>query len=112
MRVLTSAVLVMEAIVLGLAIPVVLVAGEQPGWVGALLAVMALVALLLPAMVTRAWFPAVGWALQGAVVLCGVFEPMLAILGVVFGALWWTALRLGRRVDEQQASAGSASERG
>ncbi len=44
--------------------------------------------------------------------LCGVFEPMLAILGVVFGALWWTALRLGRRVDEQQASAGSASERG
>lgn len=112
MRVLTSAVLVMEAIVLGLAIPVALVAGEQPGWVGALLAVLALVALLLPAMVTRPWFPVAGWVLQVAVVLCGVFEPMLAILGVVFGALWWTALRLGRRADAQRAPAGPGSGRG
>ena len=66
MRVLTSSVLVMQAIVLGLAIPVVLVARELPAWVGWLLAGLAVAAMVLAAMARRPWFVPAGWALQGA----------------------------------------------
>ena len=62
MRVLTSSVLFVQAIVLGLAIPVVLVARELPSWVGWRLAGLAVAALLLPAMVRRPWFVPAGWA--------------------------------------------------
>ena len=48
MRVLTSSVLIMQAIVLLLAIPVAVVAGGQPAWVGWLFAVLALACALLP----------------------------------------------------------------
>ncbi len=50
MRVLTSSVLIMEAIVLLLAIPVAVVAGGQPSWVGWLFAVLALACAVLPGM--------------------------------------------------------------
>lgn len=103
MRVLTSSVLVMQAIVLGLAIPVVLVARALPTWVGLLLALLALTALLLPAMVRRPWYVPAGWALQVATIACGVFEPMLFLLGGMFAALWWSALHFGRKADRLQA---------
>lgn len=109
MRVLTSSVLVMEAIMLGLAIPVALVAGGQPGWFGWLLAALALVALVLPAAATRAWFVPVGWVLQAGVLVAGGYDmatsasagvlPMLLILGLLFTALWWAALHFGRKAE-------------
>jgi hypothetical protein len=107
MRVLTSSVLVMEAIILGLAIPVALVASDLPTWFGWLLAGLALVALLLPGLARRPLFVPAGWALQVAVLLCGIAEPMLLMVGVPFAALWWTALHLGRKVEASQASQAS-----
>jgi hypothetical protein len=101
--VLTSSVLVMEAIMLGLAIPVALVAGGQPGWVGWLLGALALVALLLPAFAKRPFYVPAGWLLQGLVIACGVFEGMLFVLGAIFAALWWAALHFGRRAEEIRA---------
>jgi hypothetical protein len=102
-RVLTSSVLVMQAIVLGLAIPVVLVARSLPAGVAVLLAGLAVAALLLPAMVRRPWFVPAGWALQVATIACGVFEPMLFLLGGIFAALWWAALHFGRKADRLSA---------
>ena len=99
MRVLTSSVLIMEAIVVLLAIPVAVVAGGQPAWVGWLFAAIALACALLPAMFSRPYFVTVGWALQAAVVACGFLAPMMFVLGGLFAALWWTALRLGRKVE-------------
>jgi cbb3-type cytochrome oxidase subunit 3 len=109
-RVLTSSVLVMEAIVLGLAIPVVLVVGEHPAWVGWLLAGLALACLLLPAAVGRRWFEPAGWVLQGTVLACGVFEGMLFVLGGIFLLLWWAALRFGRKGDAARAALDAAAE--
>jgi hypothetical protein len=114
--VLTSAVLVMEAIMLGLAIPVAVVAGGQPAWYAWLLAALALVALLLPGLARRPGYVAAGWGLQAAVLLAGVLGLvlpgdngqgwMLVALGVIFAGLWWAALHLGRKAEairEQQA---------
>jgi hypothetical protein len=102
MRVLTSSVLIMEAIVLLLAIPVAVVSGGHPGWVGWLFALLALACGLLPGMFSRPYFVPVGWALQAAVIACGLLVPMMFVLGAVFAALWWTALRLGRKAEANQ----------
>jgi hypothetical protein len=112
-RVLTSSVLVMEAIVLGLAIPVALVAGGQPTWYIWLLAGLALAAVLLPGLAKRPSFVAAGWILQAAVLLAGVLGMLIAgddgqgwmllVLGAIFAALWWAALHLGRRAEAIRA---------
>lgn len=99
MRVLTSSVLVMEAIVLLLAIPVAVIAGGQPAAAGWVFAALALACALLPAMFRRPFFVPVGWALQVAVLATGFLAPMMFVLGVTFTALWWTALHLARKVE-------------
>lgn len=99
MRVLTSSVLVMEAIVLLLAIPVAVVAGGQPAAAGWLFAGLALACALLPGFFNRPYFVAAGWGLQLVVLASGVLAPMMFILGAVFTALWWSAVRLGRKAD-------------
>ena len=35
---------------------------------------------------------------------CGFVVPMMFALGLVFGALWWAALRYGRRADAARAN--------
>lgn len=100
MRVLTSSVLIMEAIVLLLAIPVAVVAGGQPTWVGWWFAALAAVCALLPGMFRRPFFVPAGWLLQGLVLASGLFIGwMMVVLAVVFAALWWTALHLGRKAE-------------
>lgn len=103
MRVLTSSVLIMEAIVLLLAIPVAVVAGGEPATVGWLFATLALACAVLPGMFARPYFLTVGWMLQAAVLASGLLVPEMLVLGAVFGALWWTALRLGRKAESAQA---------
>lgn len=99
MRVLTSSVLIMEAIVVGLAIPVALVVADAPAWGAALLGLLAVVCLLLPGAFRRHWFVAAGWTVQGLVLATAVIVPMMLVLGAVFLVLWWIAVRLGRRAD-------------
>lgn len=116
MRALTSAVLVIEAIVLGLAIPVAVLADGQPAWYAWALGALALAALLLPALATRPGYLAAGWVLQAAVLVLAVVGrftaetpgaiPMLPILALIFLALWWTTLHLARKVERQQSEAG------
>jgi hypothetical protein len=106
MRVLGSAVLIFQAIVLGLAIPVAIVIGELPaatsGVVGAALILLCIAAT---AVISRP----VGWVLGSLVqigtLVAGLVVPGLVILGLIFAALWVTALVLGRRVDAAKAAA-------
>ena len=110
MRVLTSSVLVMEAIILGLAIPVALVVGGQPTWFAWVLGGLAILAVILPGLAGRPYYLPAGWGVQGALLLCGVFslvgsgEWILLLLGIVFAALWWTALHLGGKVEAARAA--------
>jgi hypothetical protein len=101
MRQLCGTVLIMEAIILGLAIPVAIAAehANRPlaGGVGGGLA---LCALLLSGVVGR---PRMGWALkagtvlQVAVIAAGIVVPAMYVLGVIFAALWVTGIWLARR---------------
>jgi Protein of unknown function (DUF4233) len=100
-RQLCGTVLIMEAIVIGLAIPVAIV-GEHAnrGVAGGIGGGLAICALLIGGVVGR---PRMGWALwagtvlQALVIAAGVVVPAMYVLGVIFAALWVTGIWLVRR---------------
>ncbi len=102
MRVLGASVLALEAIVVILAIPVVVVTGTVPvpPWLGITVGViLALALVILARYVTRPWAIPVGWVLQGLVVLTGLLAPTMFVVGGIFALLWGVAIRLGRQAD-------------
>jgi uncharacterized protein DUF4233 len=71
-------------------------------WVGGGGAVLALV---LAGLLRRPWAVVAASVLQLALVAAGVVVPVMFFLGLLFGALWFLALYLGRRVEQLQAAA-------
>jgi hypothetical protein len=112
MRVLGAAVLSLEAIVVILAIPVVVVVGTipVPPWLGITVGVvLALALIMLARYVTRPWAIPVGWGLQVLVLLTGILAPAMFVVGGLFALLWGIAIRLGREAD---ASASGGADEG
>jgi Protein of unknown function (DUF4233) len=101
LRRLCATVLIMEAVVIGLAIPVaVTIAHARPGSAGLAGGVLAAAAVLLAGVVGRprfGWTVTAGSVLQAAVIATGIVVPVMYALGVIFAALWATAIWLGRR---------------
>ena len=100
-RQLCGIVLVMEAIVVGLAIPVAIVLEHaNRGLAGGIGGGLAVLAVLIGGVVGR---PRMGWAvyagtvLQALVIAAGVVVPAMYVLGVIFAALWITGIWLARR---------------
>lgn len=62
-----------------------------------------LLSVLLCGVITRPGGVQLGWALQIALVASGFVVPMMFILGVVFGGLWWASVHYGRKIDEVKA---------
>ena len=115
MRQLCGTVLMMEAIILGLAIaPAIVLEHANRGLAGGIGGGLAVCALLIGGVVGR---PRMGWALwagtllQVLVIAAGVVVPAMYILGVIFAALWVTGIWLVRRHEtpKPQPSAPSAN---
>jgi len=51
----------------------------------------------------KRWGVWLGWVLQVPLILGYFIDPAIAIIGVMFLALWITALRLGGRIDRERA---------
>jgi hypothetical protein len=101
MRRLCATVLIFEVVVIGLAIPVAITIAHakpvQASVVGGVLAVAALVIAGLVGRPGQGWTLVGGTVLQVAVIATGIVVPAMYGLGVIFGALWLTAIWLGRR---------------
>ena len=103
---LGSIVLVFEAVVVGLAALVVNgLGGVSPvvalgGGAAFCLALFATAGLL-----RYPWAPAVGWVLQGLMILCGVFVTMMFVIGALFAAIWTYAMFSGVRIDREKRRA-------
>ena len=48
----------------------------------------------------------IGSLLQVVVLATGWWLPMMYVVGAVFAALWFTALRVGSRIERERAAAG------
>jgi hypothetical protein len=70
-------------------------------WTGGTLAVAG---VLLAGLLGRPWGYLAGSALQVLVVAAGFLVPAMFVLGLVFAALWFLALHLGRKVARMQAA--------
>ncbi len=102
LRQLCGTVLAMEAIVIGLAIPVAIVLEHlRHGVAGSVGGGLAVCALLLSGLVGRPrmdWALVAGSVLQVLVIAAGIVVPAMYILGVIFAALWVTGIWLARRL--------------
>ena len=65
--------------------------------IGSLLAVLC---ILDAGLLRRPWGITVGWVLQVATLACAFIVPVMLLVGLLFGALWLTALVQGGRMDE------------
>jgi len=65
--------------------------------IGTLLAV---VCILDAGLMRRPWGITLGWALQLATIACALIVPAMLLVGLLFGALWVTALVQGGAMDE------------
>jgi hypothetical protein len=108
-RQMCGTVLILEAIVIGLAIPVAIMYEHlHRGVAGGVGGGLAVCALLLSGMVGRrgmGWALWAGSVLQVMVIAAGVVIPAMYILGLIFAALWITAVWLARRIQRIQTLA-------
>jgi hypothetical protein len=104
MRRLCATVLIMEAIVIGLAIPVAITIEHVPhrsaGIAGGVLAVAAVLLAGVVGRPGRGWALTAGSVLQVAVIAAGTLVPAMYALGGLFAVLWATAIWLGHRYRE------------
>jgi hypothetical protein len=111
-RGMCAAVLCLEAITIGLSIPVMISVGDVA--TGTALATglgLALACLLLAGMLRAEWAYALGWGIQVAAFALGVLVPLMFFLGAVFALLWGTAYFLGRKIERERAAAYAALDR-
>ena len=109
MRGICAAVLVFEGLVIFFATLVALrlsdISHATLWWVGAGGAVLC---LLLAGLLRHRWAYAAGSGLQVAIVASGVVVPAMFVLGLVFAALWFLAMHLGRKVERLDAARADA----
>lgn len=114
MRVLGTSVLIFEAIVMALFIPVAYftgrtVEGPTAAWIGVGLVVLCIVAA---GMVTRPGGIVLGWIVQVLVIASGFVVPDMFVVGAIFGGLWWAAVHYGRKVDAMRTERDQAGAPG
>jgi Protein of unknown function (DUF4233) len=110
MKVLCSAVLGIEAIVVFLATSLAASNGSVSNTALVWAVGLALMVLLFLAIGTlrRPWGLTVGWILQGVVLATSlVVGWTMLVVGGCFVVLWWLAIHNGRRVDAMRAQAGA-----
>jgi len=102
MRVLGSAVLVMEFFVMGFAM---LLAKDNHSSVAIIIgAIIAILLLLTPGLLKKRTGWILGSILQFLMIGYAVVVPSMAIVGVIFGGLWIAAIVVGRRGEAIRAA--------
>jgi hypothetical protein len=100
MRRLCASVLGMEAIVLALITPVaIMVNGVTPAVAVTVGIGLALACVVVTGVLKRPFAYVAGSVVQVLAIATGFLVPMMFFLGVIFAALWVTAIFVARRVE-------------
>ena len=110
MKMMCRAVLGFEVIVVLLAIPVALAFDERTALV--VFGALAVVALLIVSLglMSKPRGLTVGWIAQAAMLMYGLIEPWMFIVGGVFVVLWWAAIHYGSKVEAADRVASEPSK--
>jgi hypothetical protein len=93
--------LILEFVALLLAIqPIRMVAPDTPGWALGLVAGLAIACLVVAGLLRHAWAWHVGTGLQVVIALTGLVQYAVAILGVLFFAIWLYVLHIRRTLSQ------------
>ncbi|WP_084104416.1 DUF4233 domain-containing protein [Demequina sp. NBRC 110056] len=60
----------------------------------------------------KRWGRWLGWILQVPLLVGGIIDPMIAVIGAVFLIIWIMALRLGGRIDRERKERDEAAAQG
>lgn len=110
-RAMCAAILSLEAIALGLTIPVMVTLSDVP--LGRALTLglgLAVLCIVLAGMLRREWAYGLGWAIQVAAIGLGFIVPSMFLLGGIFALLWGSAYFLGKKIERERAEAYAAHE--
>lgn len=114
MRGMCSAMLTLQAIILGLSVPVMIsVEDVHRGLALGLGLGLAVLCILVAGSLRRPQAHLVGHAIQVATIAMGFLVPIMFFVGLMFAALWFGAFFLGRRIEADKARwAREAEEQG
>ena len=62
---------------------------------------LSVVMVLACAFLRKPWGIGLGWVLQVVLILSGIFEPAMFLVGVLFAICWWYGIRTGIRLDRE-----------
>ena len=104
MRGMCAAMLMLEAVILALAVPVMIsVEDVSTSWALVSGLGLALLCILTAGALRRPEAYLVGHAIQvGAIGLC-FLVPIMFFIGAIFAALWFGAFFVGKRIEEDKA---------
>jgi len=111
MRAIAASVLVFEALVVALAIPVAITLSDTDP-VAAIVGggLVALACLVVAGMLRRPLGYQLGWGLQVVVVATGFVVPAMFFLGALFAVLWGVGLAVGRKGERIEAELRAQAE--
>jgi hypothetical protein len=94
-----AGILAIEALVLLLAIqPIRILGGDLSGAAIAVIVALALASVLLAGSLRRGWAWSAAIGLQVLLLAAGFLHWSLAVLGFVFGMVWWYVLHVRRSI--------------
>lgn len=100
MRVLGSTVLILEALVVLLAIPIAINVSDANATYALIIGIaLAGLLVLTVGVITKPIVVPIGWVLQALVIASGIVVPTMFFIGGLFALLWFYAVRNGQRVD-------------
>ncbi len=110
-RRLCAAILVLQAITVGLTSPVLItvigVSVSTGLWIGLGLAGACVV---VAGLLRANWAYGLGWLLQVVAIALGFLVTAMFVLGAIFLALWATSYFMGGKIDRERAAAWAAYE--
>ena len=64
---------------------------------------LSIVLVLTCAVLSKPWGIGLGWGLQIVLILTGLAEPTMFIVGILVAICWWYGIRTGIRIDREGA---------
>lgn len=111
MRHMCATMLALQAIILGLSIPVMITVEDVSAPLASLVGGgLAILCIVVAGLLRKPWAYVAGHLIQVATIATGFLVPIMFFIGLMFLALWLGAFFLGRKIEADKARWAAAQE--